>query len=186
MGKKVYIGNHGTDSGCVENILNNNFKISTGLNHWYGEGVYFFINDINVSTISELATQWAIDQAYDKNTKIYKYKEYAVLEARICIEESNICDLRCSVSLKLINEVREKIKSDLKGQAKKMSDNEIWRFLRTKFDIEMFISHTYIKFGQDRRCGIYSRVPNCTIVSLQNPNKNIDKNEIKLICKGGF
>ena len=35
-------GYHGTDTESCKNILNSNYKVSQGDDHWLGDGVYFF------------------------------------------------------------------------------------------------------------------------------------------------
>ena len=66
---------------------------------------------------------------------------------------------------------------------KKMNDNEIWKYMKNKFDIQIVIDNTYIKFSEDRKNKISSRVPNCTIMSVLDVNI-INKDNIKLLKKG--
>ena len=55
--------------------------------------------------------------------------------------------------------------------------------MKNKFDIQIVIDNTYIKFSEDRKNKISSRVPNCTIMSVLDVNI-INKDNIKLLKKG--
>lgn len=178
----LIIGNHGTNEANVCNILKNGFETSIGNYHWYGEGVYFFIEGVN-DNITYLAEQWAKDQAFDKKTKSYKYRKYAVLEAHVDSKNDRTVDLRVKESLEIVNKVRELVEQMCKCLNKKMNDNEIWKYMKNKFDIQIVIDNTYIKFSEDRKNKISSRVPNCTIMSVLDVNI-INKDNIKLLKKG--
>ena len=73
MGVITIKGHHGTDINSCEAILESNYKISEGDQHWLGEGVYFFIEGLSTDTIN-LAKKWAIAEAWDNDNKKYKYK----------------------------------------------------------------------------------------------------------------
>ncbi|MPM64492.1 hypothetical protein SDC9_111379 [bioreactor metagenome] len=65
-----------------------------------------------------------------------------------------------------------------------MSDDEIWKYIIKKFTIDLIIKNDYIRFGISRRKGVRSRIDNCTIASIVNPNKVIDVTNIDLVKKG--
>ena len=69
MNNMLFIGNHGTNKINISSILKHGFVPSSGEGHWYGRGVYFFIDGINCTSIDKLAEQWAKDQSYNKKTK---------------------------------------------------------------------------------------------------------------------
>ncbi len=91
MGVITIKGYHGTDINSCEAILESNYKISEGDQHWLGEGVYFFIEGLSTDTIN-LAKKWAIAEAWDNDNKKYKYTELAVIESLIEVEEDKILD----------------------------------------------------------------------------------------------
>lgn len=183
MGNMLFIGNHGTNAINASNILKNGFKPSCGENHWYGRGVYFFIDGINSTSIDKLAEQWAKDQSYDRKTKKLTYSEYAIIEANILSEESTIIDLRIDEYARMVNKVRDTVKSLCRRNRRKMSDDEIWEYMKSKFGIKVVVDNTYIKFGDERIRQIKSRINNCTIISVLDKD-SIDKDSIKIIRIG--
>lgn len=183
MDNMLFIGNHGTNKINISSILKHGFVPSSGEGHWYGRGVYFFIDGINCTSIDKLAEQWAKDQSYNKKTKKLDYCKYAIIEAEILTEKNAIVDLRIDEYAKKVNIVREKVKSLCMCNGRKMSDDEIWEYMKKKFDIKVVVDNTYIKFGDERIKQITSRINNCTILSVLDKDI-IDKNSIKIIRTG--
>lgn len=179
-----FIGTHGTDFKNVESIKKDNFKVSRGGNHWCGNGVYFFIDGVNSESIVDLAEKWAKDVAFDKSSKCYKYNKYAVLMVSAFVDDEFVFDLRNELTAKKCNEIRERILNKLLSKSKTMSDDEIWKYIIKKFTIDLIIKNDYIRFGISRRKGVRSRIDNCTIASIVNPNKVIDVTNIDLVKKG--
>ena len=102
MGVITIKGHHGTDINSCEAILESNYKISEGDQHWLGEGVYFFIEGLSTDTIN-LAKKWAIAEAWDNDNKKYKYTELAVIESLIEVEEDKILDLTTEDGVKILS-----------------------------------------------------------------------------------
>jgi len=70
-------GYHGTFLDCVNDIVSNGFKPKKRNDHWLGQGVYFYHNDI------EQAKVWS---KVKRNIHVeYKGKKIAVLEANIVV-----------------------------------------------------------------------------------------------------
>lgn len=179
-----FIGTHGTNKDNVNSIKKNNFNPSKGFHHWCGKGVYFFIDGINYQPIEDLAEYWSIDNAYNKENKTYKYKEYSVIRVRFEIQDDLIFDLRNETTAKICNKIRYTLQDNILKRNKKMMDSEVWTYIQNKFNIELFLKNDYIKFGVARRKKIESRIDNCTIASLMNPSRYIDVNNIEIIKEG--
>lgn len=178
-----YKGYHGTNQANVSNILINGFKPSAGKKEWYGRGIYFFIDGINSISVDHLAEQWAKDQAFDKKEKTLNYSRFAVIEAIITTNDDSTIDFRDDATQKRVNNVRDFVKKLCHTSKVQFSDDEVWEYMKQKFGIKAVITNSYIKFGEDRRKRISSRINNCTFISVFNDDL-IDKDSIKLIREG--
>lgn len=179
-----FVATHGTAKENAYSIKKDNFNISNGNSHWCGKGCYFFINGINSSPIETLAELWARDQAFDKNSKSYKYNHYSVLKVKFSIKDEYVFDLRLEDVNRLCNIMRDKVRDDMLSRNRKMNDDALWKYLIRKFEIEIIIKNDYIKFGNERIHHIKSRIPNCTIASIMNPKHCIDVNNIHIMKEG--
>lgn len=182
-------GFHGTDNSLKENILSLNFLESKGKGHWLGNGVYFFINDgIDNNPIFN-AREWAKAEAWDNDIKKHKYLNYVVLKAKVEIKEELYLDLTTNDGLRMLNHCRdnyiEKIKSAGKKINKKtITDDHIIEKMKRDFDFEFVKNNFYIKFREGRKAGLISRLPNVTVLSVSNPEKNILIDYIEVIEEG--
>ena len=190
MGVITIKGYHGTDINSCEAILESNYKISEGDQHWLGEGVYFFIEGLSTDTIN-LAKKWAIAEAWDNDNKKYKYTELAVIESLIEVEEDKILDLTTEDGVKILSDLVSLFFDTIKKR-KKNQKNKEWEFYDGElinmarkannfpFDIEVVKGNYYIKFKEERIKGINLRTSNCTICTVYNPYKNIkSKNQVE-------
>ena len=190
MGVITIKGHHGTDINSCKLILESNYKISEGDQHWLGEGVYFFIEGLSTDTIN-LAKKWAIAEAWDNDNKKYKYTELAVIESLIEVEEDKILDLTTEDGVKILSDLVSLFFDTIK-KSKKNQKNKEWEFYDGElinmarkannfpFDIEVVKGNYYIKFKEERIKGINLRTSNCTICTVYNPYKNIkSKNQVE-------
>ena len=90
------IGWHGTTKEAGENIKSANFNISTGMEQWLGNGIYFFIEGIG--NPFEIAKKWALK----KNRAL---SELVILETPLCIDQEMIWDLTNDDMLDAFNEM---------------------------------------------------------------------------------
>lgn len=178
-----YIGYHGTNKANVANILTDGFNPSTGKKHWYGRGIYLFIDGINSTSAANLAEQWAKDQAYNKDTKALSYNQFAVIEATIATNDDSMIDFRDDATQKKVNAVREHVRRICETSRIKLSDDEVWEFMKLKLGIKAVIANDYIKFGKDRIKRVDSKINNCTFISVFDDSL-IDKDSIKLFREG--
>ena len=190
MGVITIKGHHGTDINSCEAILESNYKISEGDQHWLGEGVYFFIEGLSTDTIN-LAKKWAIAEAWDNDNKKYKYTNFAVIESLIEVEEDKILDLTTEDGVNFLSDLVSLFFDTIK-KSKKNQKNKEWEFYDGElinmarkannfpFDIEVVKGNYYIKFKEERIKGVNLRTSNCTICTVYNPYKNIkSKNQVE-------
>ena len=176
-----FTGWHGTDRKNAEEILKNNFLESSGNHHWLGEGVYFFGEGLGKPVIH--AAHWAKSEAYKKG-----YREFAVLEADIAVNDTAILDLREDAGLELFNQHRNfvlrKIRDAHRGfrvPKKAYHDSKVFEHMKQIAGLEVFIMNFYVQFLQDRIEKIESKFPNCTFLCVSNPKDNIDQDTIKIL-----
>ncbi|MEG0994083.1 MAG: hypothetical protein RR303_11205 [Bacteroidales bacterium] len=183
----TYLGYHGTNEQNEKNILSMNFRKSTGDNHWFGEGIYFFIDGINAESLDNLAAQWAIDQAWDNKDRKLKYTNYIVLKATIHLAPETIFDLRDENNNRIFNQVRNKILEAIKDKGKIINgdykDSIVFKYIQEKFKIKAIIGNVYIRLGIQRICKIHSNISNCTIICVYD-NQAISIEDIESVKKG--
>jgi hypothetical protein len=188
MGINTIKGHHGTDIDSCEAILESNYKISKGDQHWLGDGVYFFIEGLSTDT-TNLAEKWAIAEAWDNDNKRYKYTDFAVIESIIEVDEDKILDLTTEDGVKILLDLANFFIDTIK-KSKKNSKNKDWEFYDGEliniarkdknfpFDVEVVKGNFYIKFKEERIKGINLRTNNCTICTVYKPDKNIKSKKI--------
>ena len=192
MGVITIKGHHGTDIDSCKAILKSNYKISEGDQHWLGEGVYFFIEGLSTDTIN-LAEKWAKAQSWNNRTKSREYKEYAVIESIIEVDEENFLDLTTKEGVKIlfyfaelfIEEIKKEIAKGQKGL--KFLDGFLINLMRGENVLpptDVIKGNFYIKFEQERKNKINFRTNNCTICAVYNPEKNIVQKNTKIVEKG--
>jgi len=180
-------GYHGTYPDCLDGILSNNFFESNDEDIWLGKGVYFFVDGIGALNPKEYSYLYSVDRCWDNIKKEYT-KEYSiVLEAIIKIPEKKYLDLTKDEGLYLFNTFRaDSIKAiESKGLKSKIEykDSDILKIMREILGIEIVKSNVYIKFAIQRIAKMESRIPNVTILVVNNPTKNILKPSIKEVDK---
>lgn len=182
------IGFHGTYPENVDSILTNNFYESKNHDIWLGDGVYFFVDGIGAFEPSEYAKQYAIDNCYNKYERKHSKKEVCVLETLININNNTYLDLTEVIGLQLFNAFRKNAISIIEQSGKKpisgdYKDADVFKVMRDELRIEFVKSNVYIRFAMQRIARFESRIPNVTILVVNNPTKNIDKGTTKVIQK---
>lgn len=90
MSIRQFLGYHGTSLMAANDIVKNGFKVNKKRDdHWLGQGIYFFNEDI------EQAEKWASNR--------YKNKKSAVIEADIRIPREKVLDLHTREGLKYLS-----------------------------------------------------------------------------------
>lgn len=188
MNKITIKGHHGTDFDSYRKIYTSNYKISKGDDHWLGDGVYFFVEGIATNT-AKLAEKWAIAQSWDNDKKRPKYRNFAVIESVIEVEEDKFLDLTTEDGVKILSDLANFFIDTIKRSKKNSKDKE-WEFYDGEliniarkdetfpFDIEVVKGNFYIKFKEERIKGINLRTSNCTICTVYNPNENIKSKKL--------
>lgn len=182
-------GFHGTDENLVESITTNGFKESKGDDHWLGDGTYFFVEGSTGADPKGAAVKWAIVEAYDKHLKRNIYHKYAVIKCTMEIDDDNFLDLTTLEGMKIFNKIRnqfmEKIsQSDYVPKSyPDFKDGHIINLARTALElpIEAVKGDFYIKFRMERIKNIFFRIPNCTILAVQNVNEKITQDSISCV-----
>lgn len=176
---KTLTGYHGCDASNVESIKAGNFRCSTGDHHWLGEGVYFFGEGF--SKPHEDAKQWAIAESWDNATKTLRYRTFSVLRATII--PTKPLDMTRDEGKAAVNLAREALTRRLRPLSG-YDDNEIVRWLATKFSFDVLIQDFYIKAARERRLKIRSRFPNVRVICVRNPDLTVDKASISVTYTG--
>lgn len=186
---KKIIGYHGTDAKNEKNILENNFKESTGSKQWLGNGVYFFIEKIlNPPEID--AKNWAIVNAWDNSLKRNIYLNYVVLKAEIKINNEKFLDLDTKEGLEIFSITKKELYNKLKSSKKKklkndLTDSSIIEIIKIIRNIEFVKQEMYAQNSIFERINkLFSRIPNICILAVSNPTNNINIHNIKTILKG--
>lgn len=178
------IAYHGTNEDNFFNIHKNNFSESRGEHHFIGEGVYFFIEGIGDIPAIEFAEKWVIVHSYDKILKKNSFDRYIILEAKIIALPEKIWDISSTDGLKEFNYFRKIVYEKINCFQKKILDNDIINYAFNQLGFEVIIANVYIKFEQERKFKIESRLPNTTIMVVKNPKNNIEKDSIKIVKRG--
>lgn len=174
------IAYHGTYEKNIASILSIGFKESKDHHMWFGDGAYFFVEGL--ADPMEAAYEFVTDK---KNK--YKIEDnVAVLEAVINVDNDCFLDLTNIQGLQLFNsyrdEILKKIKSSGKIPATKLNDFDLLSNMRENLGIEFVKGNVYIKFGMQRKPGIFpSYIPNVTIFVVNNTTKHIEKESIRQI-----
>lgn len=58
--------------------------------------------------------------------------------------------------------------------------------MKADFGFEVVKASFYIKFSDERILQVESRLPNVTIVAVSKPHKNIEKDSLRVVKKGGI
>ncbi|TDO94153.1 hypothetical protein DFR79_104119 [Halanaerobium saccharolyticum] len=182
---------HGTDSNNVDDIKDKNFIYKHDKSHWLGNGIYFFMDGIGEDPIT-LASKWAIAQSWNNNAKHYSYKNYSVLKTEVNLENISILDLTSDDGLELYNRYRNRLLNKLSyydlrenysGNSGFEYDFKLFEHIKNNSSVGIIISHIYIKFTKERKALVKSRIPNCTIISIDD-NNYLDKGSIAEVKKG--
>lgn len=166
-------GYHGTDNAHVRSILTTGFNLSVDDSHWLGDGVYFFVKGKSNHPETQ-AEQWAILQAWDKDTQSNKYDHFSVLKAEISVEESNCLDLTEPTGLEIFDYIRRKSMEKIRGMHRvKIIDGYLINLGRNELGLRFDVvkGDVFIKLTkEERQLRLHSRFPNSTICAVYNPN----------------
>lgn len=186
MGDVVFQGFHGASRANAESIVRSeNFKPSTGADHWFGEGKYFFVEGI--SDPLENARAWANVSSWCKYKRRLKYRELGVLSAKIQACKGSVCDLRTEQDAISFEQARKFVVSKLAESEKGIADyldSMVFDFLASELGILIFVGNQYIKLSsEERRYNVRSRIPNVTMLCARE-SKNISITEFKIVAQG--
>ena len=181
-------GFHGTYPENATGIKEMNFNETKNHDVWLGDGAYFFVDGIGALPPEEYARMFAIDQCWDKKLSAYSKSKYCVLEAVIKINDNKYLNLTDSKGAKLFNEYRDNLITKISESGKvvvgEYKDTDVLSTLRETLGIEFVKSHVYIKFAIQRVKRFESKIPNVTVLVVNNPSKNIHKATIKELKEG--
>lgn len=155
-------GHHGTNKKNFEEIKLKGFKITE--NGWFGSGVYFFNNDI------DMALKWS-KKKYDFNN--------IVIEITLNIKGKYIFDVRDPKSNdnKNFHKIREQMITQIKNKkidvetSRKNFDNTVFNYIVKKFKKKVVLANS---FSYD--CDISSRIPNGSEICIVDRSIIILKN----------
>ena len=144
--------------------------------------------------------RWSMDFMTDTTTDGRKFRIFNVVddftrEAMACIQANIVCqkdkflDLTNTDGLKFFNHARNKIIEKIKLKNKRLKSGSYWdsdvlSYIKDLIEIELIKAHFYIKFAEERRAQVISRIPNTTVICSCSPDSCIDKSSITVIKKG--
>ncbi|MCK4258845.1 MAG: hypothetical protein KAX49_07695 [Halanaerobiales bacterium] len=94
MCSQELIGYHGTFVDCVKNILDNGFIFHQRKDHWLGQGIYFYKDDLNQAKV------WATVKS--RNNLHYRDKEVAVIKVILKVKKDKLLNLNLREDVKKI------------------------------------------------------------------------------------
>ncbi len=174
-------GYHGTSLDAAKKIVGANYESSIGDDEWLGNGVYFFTKGIS-SKPEEQAKKWAIAQSWDNERRIYKYKEYCVIDSLIEVDEDNFLDLTKEEGVEVLSYLTECFENKISKlkRSLKAIDGLLINLAREEgiLPIDAVKGNFYIKFAKERIKNITLRTSNCTVCTVFEPTKNITNSNI--------
>ncbi|WP_282638105.1 hypothetical protein [Sphingobacterium thalpophilum] len=184
----MIVGAHGTNFDCIDSIREKNFNESTGADEWLGDGAYFFVDGCNSEKIEVLAEKWAIANSWDNEIGSYNCSHAACFNVDINVDDDKLLDLTVTNGKKLLNQYRDHVKQKLKETKRikiknELTDQSVLKMMKRRLGLEAVKGDFYIKFTFERKKRIESRFPNCTIIAVNNTQKNIDVTTIRNIKK---
>lgn len=159
-------GFHGTDSRLFPSIKASNFRPSKSPGDWLGKGVYFFTEGIGDPL--EHAKGWAIKLGVDRRRG---YKSYSVIQARA--GAGKVLDLRTVDDLNKFDALRAEVTKKFlenahQGKDYVNLDDQIFDVAAEMLEIEIVVSHLYMKNKDQAQNNIGSRINNVTVMNVMN------------------
>lgn len=158
---------HGTSRESGHAIVSDGvFWISRKESLWLGDGAYFFKDN------KKIAKEWCISEGYKNG-----YEEYTIIEAHINVSnEDDVFDLNEPDCRDIFHAHREIVKEQFKKRklgAKGKTDffdGQIINDICLVIDFKVVIQDMFVQLSRDRIIKVLSRVPNCTIISVRDPD----------------
>ncbi|MBQ0207804.1 hypothetical protein J7S50_01190 [Providencia rettgeri] len=173
------IGYHGTSAENESSIVSGNFNVSANDDEWLGTGAYFFID--GVSCPKENAEKWAIFRSRGG----ISYKRYSVLSVDLSLSSPLDLDTDegANVFCKYRDALLEKMKDEGLKPSRKLMENDckVCNVILETTEVDAIIRKEYIQLDTLLR-GHLSRVPNCRIISVKNPDTSVSN--IRACSKG--
>lgn len=167
---------HGTNAKNEKSIRNNGFRKSRNEENaqWLGDGVYFFCEGVPPPPY-ESAQKWAVAEAWNNYSKMYDYQRYVVLKTYINTSENKLWDLTERDGQEIFHYLRNKFIEYAKNNRLYFNnyefkdahiiDNAIEQEIIPQLDAVK--ANYYIKFTDERKLKIQSKMPNCTIIAVK-------------------
>lgn len=171
------IGHHGTDRVSGHEIIkqDSQFEISRMDKRrelWLGDGVYFFLNN------EKMALEWCKAESYKK-----KNKEYAIIVSRIKARVTEIFDLDSPDGYELFHGHRDivlerlgKANFSISTPTPDTRDGSLINELCTLFPFKVVKLTCFVARVKERIMKLYSRIPNCTMISVRDQECILDRN----------
>lgn len=170
-----WVGYHGTSMSAANSILKNNYNVSNKEYEWLGHGAYFFIDGLNDPTTK--AAEWAKFRSWDNDARSRKYTSYAVLQSKLSTDRH--LDLDDVEDLQIFEALRERCHSRMRQEGFRGSamENDCYlsNFAMQNLGLDALVRRECIH----TRPGFFkSRIPNCRILCLKEPEKRASAHQI--------
>ncbi|MGT3338122.1 hypothetical protein ACVSUB_13830 [Yersinia enterocolitica] len=171
-----WVGYHGTSLSSACQILSTGFRNSSGEGEWLGHGVYFFIEGHTDPFVKAIA--WAKRRSILISNRRHSSK-YAVLETKI-VTTAHL-DLDDREDIEIFEKVREKCYERMESERFDVyapainNDCFLGNFVMDNLGLDALVRKEAIITGSSE---FRTRIPNCRIMCLRNPDKCIQEKRI--------
>ena len=167
---------HGTTHESAKGILADGFALSSGNEHWLGDGIYFFVDGVGY-TPDRAAELWAEFRAFKQHTQFC-----ALLKSDINVDDERFLDLTTYEGIRILNYIQLRCvqKLAVTGKSVGFVDGFLINFARYEMGLEIDVvkGNEYIQLeADDRKYNIRRRISNCTICAVYN-RKTINETTI--------
>lgn len=171
---------HGTERSIAYKIQREqHFLTSEGDQKWLGDGAYFFENN------PEMAREWSEAEGYKK-----RYSHYGIVEAQIETEVTSLLDLDTPMGREEFHMARllftkklEKESLGIRIPNSRIFDGKIINDLCCAVSYRVVVQSMFVQLSKDRKLKVQSRVPNCRVISVREPETCIKSPRV---IKGGL
>jgi len=186
MGILKVKGWHGTTLKNGNAILKNGFSIEKVKKTRFGNGIYFYLEEIGKIPPKELAENWVIYEVLGQR----KNDRYMILSAISQCDSSQVIDLREREDAKAFQHIQQKIRDDIKkkqfeitGQGSRSVEFYVLEWLKKVLGLKAAIVVQCTQLGDIKNLGLYIHIPNSVILIVYDCSI-IDQATIKEESRG--
>ncbi|WP_236450774.1 hypothetical protein [Stutzerimonas stutzeri] len=181
---ECYHGASATNANAI--VRSQSIRPSKGRDHWYGDGVYFFIH--GVTDALENAEKWANVGSWNNHRRCLTYLQYGVVQAKVTTLAERVFDLRLKKNLTDFERYKAVVVGILGATKKSIADyrdSMVFDLLAKECDLGVFIGDQCVLLTpEERRMKMISRIPNVTMLCART-HKDVSISDLTIVAKGG-